>query len=144
MFFLFLFLLPVYQYRIKFRSLLEAHFSMIDVAFDQHYDISVRKLRVSYKMTPINMIALFSWNLTKKNFNIIYYVGRFICSFFSRKIWNKKYDTLNHQWYASIEQSLTFFCSIGSNLDLWVRFVTKKKLIKQRSIRIFDRDQNWK
>lgn len=85
-FFLFLFLLPVDQYRIKFRSLLEAHFSMIDVAFDQHYDISVRKLRVSYKMTPINMIALFSWNLTKKNFNIIYYVGRFICSFFFRKI----------------------------------------------------------
>lgn len=68
---------------------------------------------------------MFSWNSAKK-INIIYYVGRFICSFFSRKIWNKKYDTLNHQWYASIEQSLTFFCSIGSNLDLWVRFVTIK------------------
>lgn len=143
MFFLFLFLLPVYQYRIKFRSLLEAHFSMIDVAFDQHYDISVRKLRVSYKMTPINMIALFSWNLTKKNFNIIYYVGRFICSFFFQK--NLKYKI------RYIEPSM--ICINRTIFDIflfnWFKFgfmgeICHKKTTKQRSIRIFDRDQNWK
>lgn len=83
-FFLFLFLLPVYQYRIKFRSLLEAHFSMIDVAFDQHYDISVRKLWVSYKMTPINMMLCLVGIQQKKLTSSITSVGLFVV-FFSEK-----------------------------------------------------------